>query len=86
MGYDNNALEELTDLPWPHGPEDFEDLLTRIVTPPPRIPDDEENDRIIEEWRRQHPTEPPGPADDDLPPPRRDIYERGGPPDLFPYP
>jgi hypothetical protein len=69
LGYDR-ALNVLTDLPWPHSPEDFEDLLTRIVTPPQRIRSDEEDDRIIAEWERLHPD-----------PPFRDIFERGGAPD-----
>jgi hypothetical protein len=34
VGYDS-TLEKLTHLPWPHSPEDFEDLVTRIPPPPP---------------------------------------------------
>lgn len=52
LGYDS-ALEKLTDLPWPRRPEDFEDLLTEIVTPPTRVPTPAENALIIAEWERK---------------------------------
>src|SRR5215216_4283342 len=63
LGYDT-AFEKLTDLSWPHSPEDFEDLLTKIFTPPERIPTDAENEAVIREWERRHRREP---YDDDSP-------------------
>jgi hypothetical protein len=79
LGYDT-AFEKLTDLPWPRSPEDFEDLLTRIVTPPPPIRDEKKDDQLIAEWQRRRGTEtPPGPGDGLQP--RRDIYDLGGAPD-----
>jgi hypothetical protein len=78
LGYDN-AFEKLTDLPWPHSPGDFEDLLTRIVAPPQRVPTEAENEEVIRKWEIDHPTEPAPAPRDDLPH-RPDPYERGGPP------
>jgi hypothetical protein len=46
VGYDD-VLEQPTDLPWPHSPEDFEDLLTKIVDPPQRVMTPEEIDEGV---------------------------------------
>jgi hypothetical protein len=82
VGYDT-AFEKLTDLSWPHSPEDFEDLLTRIVTPPEHVPTDAENEAVIREWERQQAEKrarDPLPRPDPAPPPWPDPYERGGAP------
>jgi hypothetical protein len=72
-----------TDSPWPYSPEDFEDLLTRIVTPPQPELTEEEIDELIDDWQRRNPPKP-------TPAPREELerpgpYDRGGSPDLFPY-
>ena len=79
VGYDDSAFENLTDVPWPRRPEDFEDLLTRIVTPPEPEPTEEEIDTLIREWEERHPKPAPARGRDDLSQ-RPDPFERGGPP------
>jgi hypothetical protein len=81
LGYDS-ALDILTDVPWPHSPEDFEDLLTRIVTPPERVPTEAENDEVIRKsGERPGRNPPPAPAPRDDLSHRPEPYERAGPPD-----
>src|SRR5829696_5359677 len=86
LGYDR-AFEKLTDLPWPHSPEDFEHLLTRIVTAPEPVPTDVDNKRIIDKWEREQAEkrarDPLPRPDPGAPPPWPDPFERGGAPPLW---
>jgi hypothetical protein len=83
LGYDD-LLERPTDLPWPHSPEDFEDLLTRIVEPAEPELTEVEIDELIADWERDHPPgdpHPPAPQERGYAPP----YDLGGAPELYPY-